>query len=225
MSVRLVARDGSSRLMRTPTRVLALLVALVCVPTLALAQSSDKSGVVYRWVDEHGVVHFGDSIPPKYAKDRRELLNSEGVEVGHVDAEKTPAQLAAEARARQKRVAQQQHDYFLLTTYASVKDIESLRDERLSQLQGQQQAAQQYTQSLQSRLASLQSRAQEFKPYSSLPNAQRMPDDLAQELVLTLNEVHLQQQAMEARAEQEAQVKAQFQSDIERYKQLKQAPP
>jgi hypothetical protein len=225
MSVRLVARDGSSRLMRTPTRVLALLVALVCVPTLALAQSSDKSGVVYRWVDEHGVVHFGDSIPPKYAKDRRELLNSEGVEVGHVDAEKTPAQLAAEARARQKRVAQQQHDYFLLTTYASVKDIESLRDERLSQLQGQQQAAQQYTQSLQSRLTSLQRRAQGFKPYSSRPDAPRMPDDLAQELVLTLNEVHLQQQAMEARAEQEAQVKAQFQSDIERYKQLKQAPP
>ncbi|MGH8290372.1 MAG: DUF4124 domain-containing protein [Steroidobacteraceae bacterium] len=212
--------------MRTPTRVLALLIALGCIPTLALAQdNSGKGGVVYRWVDEHGVVHFGDSIPPKYAKDRRELLNSEGVEVGHVDAERTPAQLAAEARARQKRAAQQQHDYFLLTTYASVKDIESLRDERLSQLQAQQQAAQQYTQSLQSRLTSLQSGAQKFRPYSSLPHAPRMPDDLAQELVLTLNEVHLQQQAMQARAEQEAQVKAQFQSDIERYQQLKQVPP
>jgi len=211
--------------MRTPTRVLALLIALGCVPTLALAQSSDKGAVVYRWVDEHGVVHFGDSVPPKYAKDRRELLNSEGVVVGHVDAEKTPAQLAAEARARRKRVAQQQHDYFLLTTYASVKDIESLRDERLSQLQAQQQAAQQYTQSLQSRLTSLQRRAQTFKPYSSRPDAPRMPDDLAQELVLTLNEVHLQQQAMQARAQQEAQVKAQFQADIERYQQLKQTPP
>ena len=225
MSVRPMATDGSPRRMRMPTRVLALLIALGCIPTLALAQNSDKSGVVYRWVDEHGVVHFGDSIPPKYAKDRREILNSEGVEVGHVDAEKTPAQLAAAERARQKRVAQQQHDYFLLTTYASVKDIESLRDERLSQLQAQQQAAQQYTQSLQSRLTSLQRRAQKFRPYSSLPNAPRMPDDLAQELVLTLNEVHLQQQAMQARAEQEAQVKAQFQSDIERYQQLKQAPP
>ncbi|MGA7538665.1 MAG: DUF4124 domain-containing protein [Steroidobacteraceae bacterium] len=212
--------------MRTSTRVLALLIALGCIPTLALAQNSDKGGgVVYRWVDEHGVVHFGDSIPPKYAKDRRELLNSQGVVVGHVDAEKTPAQLAAQARARRKRVAQQQHDYFLLTTYASVKDIESLRDERLSQLQAQQQAAQQYTQSLQSRLTSLQSHAQKFRPYSSRPDAPRMPDDLAQELVLTLNEVHLQQQAMQARAEQEAQVKAQFQADIERYQQLRQAPP
>jgi hypothetical protein len=211
--------------MRMPTRVLALLLALGCVPALALAQNSDKGGVVYRWVDDHGVVHFGDSIPPKYAKDRRELLNSQGVVIGHVDAEKTPAQLAAEARARRRRLAQQQHDYFLLTTYASVKDIESLRDERLSQLQAQQTAAQQYTESLQSRLASLQSRAQQFKPYSSRPNAPRMPDDLAQELVLTLNEVHMQEQAMQQRSEQEAQVRAQFQSDIERFQQLKQAPP
>lgn len=217
--------DGSPRRMRTPTRVLALLLALGCIPTLAFAQNSDKSGVVYRWVDEHGVVHYGDSVPPKYARDRRELLNSEGVEIGHVDAEKTPAQLAAEARAQQQRAAQQQHDYFLLSTYTSVKDIESLRDERLSQLEAQQTAARQYVQSLQSRLASLQSRAQKFKPYNSRADAPRMPDDLAQELVLTLNEVKLQSQAMQARTEQEGQVRAQFQSDIERFEQLKQAPP
>lgn len=212
--------------MRTPTRVLALLLALGCIiPTLALAQNSDKGGVVYRWVDEHGVVHYGDSIPPKYARDSREILNSEGVEIGHVDAEKTPAQLAAEARARQQRLAQQQHDYFLLSTYTSVKDIESLRDERLSQLEAQQTAARQYVQSLQSRLTSLQSRAQHYKPYSSRPDAPRMPDELAQELVHTLNEVRLQDQAMQARSQQEAQVKAQFQTDIERFEQLKQAPP
>jgi hypothetical protein len=211
--------------MRTPARFLALLLALGCIPTLALAQSTDKSGVVYRWVDEHGVVHYGDSIPPKYAKSSRELLNDQGVEIGHVDAEKTPAQLAAEARARRKLQAQKQHDYFLLSTYASVKDIESLRDERLSQLQAQQTAAQQYVQSLQSRLASLQSRAQRFRPYNTSPDAPRMPDELAQELVLTLNEVRLQQQAVQARDEQEAQVKAQFQSDIDRFEQLKQAPP
>ncbi|MGH8318553.1 MAG: DUF4124 domain-containing protein [Steroidobacteraceae bacterium] len=226
MSVRLITTDGSPGHMRTPPRVFALLLALGCIPTLALAQSGDKAGgVVYRWVDAQGRVHYGDTVPPKYAGDRRELLNSEGVEVGHVDAEKSPAQLAAEARARQQRLAQQQHDYFLLNTYASVKDIESLRDERLSQLEAQQTAAQQYVQSLQSRLTSLQSRAQRFKPYNSRADAQRMPDDLAQELVLTANEVHLQDQAMQARSAQEAQVKEQFQSDIERFEQLKQAPP
>jgi hypothetical protein len=211
--------------MRIPHRSLSLLLALACVAGSASAQNDDKGGVAYRWVDEHGVVHYGDSIPPKYARNSREIINAQGVEIGHVDAEKTPAQLAAEARARRQRLAQQQHDYFLLSTYTSVKDIESLRDERLSQIDAQQTAAQQYVQSLQSRLASLQSRAQQFKPYSSRPDAPRMPDDLAQELVQTLNEVRVQNQAIQARTQQEAQVKAQFQSDIERFEQLKAAPP
>jgi hypothetical protein len=206
-------------------RILPLFLALACVAGSASAQNAAKTGIAYRWVDEHGVVHYGDSVPPKYARDRRQILNSQGVEIGHVDAEKTPGQIAAQAKAEERRVAQQQHDYFLLGTYTSVKDIESLRDERLSQIEVQQTAAQQYVQSLQSRLDSLQSRARQFKPYSSRPDAPRMPDDLAQELVHTLNEVRLQDQAMQARSEQEAQVRAQFQSDIERFEQLKTAPP
>jgi hypothetical protein len=211
--------------MRLPHPALTLLLALTCVAGPAFAQNSDKGPVAYRWVDEHGVVHYGDTVPPKYASDKRELLNSQGVEIGHVDAEKTPAQLAAEAHSHAQRVAQKQHDYFLLSTYTSVKDIESLRDERLAQIEAQQTAAQEYVQSLQSRLASLQSRARQFKPYSSRPDAHRMPDDLAQELVQTLTEVRLQDQAMRSRKLQESQVRAQFQSDIERFQQLKSAPP
>jgi Domain of unknown function (DUF4124) len=213
--------------MRTSRQALALTLtlALACGAGAALAQNSDKGGVAYRWVDEHGVVHYGDTIPPQYARNSKQILNSEGVQIGQIDAEKTPQQLAAEAHARARRVAQQQHDYFLLSTYTSVKDIESLRDERLAQIDAQQTAAQQYVQSLNSRLTSLQSRAQQFKPYSSRPDARRMPDDLAQELVQTLSEVHAQDQAIEARTEQEAQVRAQFQSDIERFEALKAEPP
>ncbi len=205
-------------------RALPLLLALACVAGSASAQDVGK-GITYRWVDEHGVVHYGDTIPPQYARRSREILNSQGVEIGHVDAEKTAGQRAAEAKAEERRVAQQQHDYFLLGTYTSVKDIESLRDERLSQIEGQQTAARQYVQSLQSRLDALQTRAQGFKPYSPQPNAPRMPDDLAQELVQTLNEVRVQNAAIQGRTEQQAQVKAQFQSDIDRFEQLKAAPP
>ncbi|HEY6514964.1 MAG TPA: DUF4124 domain-containing protein [Steroidobacteraceae bacterium] len=211
--------------MRISPQALPLILVLACVAGPAFAQSSTPGAVAYRWVDEHGVVHYGDTIPPKYARNSRQILNSQGVEIGHIDAEKSPAQLAAEAHAQARRVAQQQHDYFLLSTYTSVKDIEALRDERLAQLETQQTSAQQYVQSLQSRLTSLQSRALQFAPYSPRPNAPRMPDDLAQELVQTLGEVRVQDQAIQERDQQEAQVRAQFQSDIERFEQLKAAPP
>jgi hypothetical protein len=212
--------------MRTTRRIPLLLLALACATGPAWGQSSNgNSGLTYRWVDKNGQIHYGDTVPPKYASDSREILNSQGVEIAHVDGAKTAAQLAAEASAREKLQAQKQHDYFLLSTYTSVQDIESLRDERLSQLEAQQTAARQYVQSLQARLTSLQDSAMKYKPYNSQPNAPRMPDDLAQELVQTLNEVRVQNQAVAERTLQEAQVRAQFQSDIDRFQQLKAAPP
>jgi hypothetical protein len=212
--------------MRTTLRIPVLLLALAGAAGPASGQSNGgNGGLTYRWVDKNGQVHYGDSVPPKYASDSREILNSQGVEIAHVDGPKTAAQLAAEESARAKLQAQKQHDYFLLSTYTSVQDIESLRDERLSQLEAQQTAARQYVQSLQARLTSLQDRAMKYKPYNSHPNAPRMPDDLAQELVQTLNEVRVQNQAMAERTQQESQVRAQFQSDIDRFQQLKASPP
>ncbi len=62
-----------------------------------------------------------------------------------------------------------------------MKDIESLRDVRLEQISGQRRAAEEYVESLHSRLGTLQSRALNFKPYNEAPGARRMPDDLAEE--------------------------------------------
>ena len=43
-----------------------------------------------------------------------------------------------------------------------------------------------------------------FKPYSSEPDARRMPDDLAEELVHTLNESRTQRNALDAKRHEES---------------------
>jgi Domain of unknown function (DUF4124) len=199
-----------------------LLAALACGAALAASNnpSGQKGSVAYRWVDEHGVVHYGDHIPPQYATQDRTVLNSQGVEVGHLDAQKSPEQQAADARARAALMRQKQHDAFLVTTYTSVKDIEALRDVRLDQLKNQRAAAEQYVESLRTRLASLQSRALGFQPYSDNPRARRMPDDLAENLVRTVNEMKVQSNALAAKGEEEHALREQFQADIERYQEL-----
>jgi Domain of unknown function (DUF4124) len=184
------------------------------------SSSSSAKGIAYRWVDEQGVVHYGDHIPPEYATQDRAILNNEGVEVGHLDAQKTPEQQANDARDRAAAMKQKQHDAFLINTYTSVKDIETLRDARLDQLKGQRTAAEQYVESLQVRLASLQARALTYRPYSSREDAWRMPDDLAENLVRTVNEMRAQRSALSAMNETETAVRAQFQADIERYREL-----
>jgi hypothetical protein len=101
-----------------------------------------------------------------------------------------------------------------------VKDIEALRDSRLDQLQGQHSAAEQYVESLRARLGTLQVRAFAFRPYSARPDARRMPDDLAENLVRTLDELRTQSSSLAAKGEEEKSLRAQFDADIERYKQL-----
>ena len=124
---------------------------------------------------------------------------------------------------RLEAVRQRQHDSFLITTYTSVKDIETLRDQRLDQLQGQRVAAEQYVDNLQSRLVALQARARHFRPYNARPEARRMPDDLAEDLVRTLNELRTQNAALMAKNEEVSAMRAQFQTDIERYRELREA--
>ena len=47
---------------------------------------------VYRWTDDKGVVHYGDTIPAEYSDNERSVLNGQGVEVGHVEGSKSAAQ-------------------------------------------------------------------------------------------------------------------------------------
>ena len=190
------------------------------VATAAPSTHTSDKGIAYRWVDEQGVVHYGDHIPPQYATQDRTILNAQGVEVGHLDAQKSPEQQAAAARARAEVMKQKQHDAFLVTTYTSVKDIESLRDARLEQLKGQRTAAEQYVETLRTRLAGLQSRALLFAPYSSNADARRMPDDVAENLVRTVNEMHVQTNQLSIKNHEESELRAQFQADIERYREL-----
>ena len=207
---------------RAPQVLLGMLLAFAVFASIAVAadtHNADKT-ITYRWTDEQGVVHYGDRVPPQYAQKERSVLNGQGVEVRHLDAQKSADQLAAEEQARQLILRQKQHDAFLMNTYTSVKDIESLRDLRLDQLHTQKVAAEQYVDSLQSRLAALQVRAKIFKPYNTRPAAPRMPDDLAEDLVHTLNELRTQNNVLVTKGEEEANLKAQFQADIERYREL-----
>ena len=185
------------------------------------SKSPKGSGsVTYRWVDEKGGVHYGDTLPPQYSQQESSMLNSHGVEVSRHAAPRTPEQLAEDEREHQEVLRQKQRDSFLLTTYTSVKDIEELRDQRLDQIKGQKSAAEQYVASLHDRLLALQGRAMMFKPYNEKPGARRMPDDLADDLMRTLNEMRAQQSAIAKKDVEESTMRTQFQVDIDRYNAL-----
>jgi hypothetical protein len=188
------------------------------------AADAGQSGPVYKWTDEKGVVHYGDSVPPEYAQGERSVLNSHGVEVGHIDGVNNAATVAERARSAAAAKDRAQHDQFLLATYLSSKDIEQLRDERLGQIDGQIRAAAIYIDGLGTRMLALEDRATHFKPYSADPKARRVPDDLAEELVRVLNETNSQRQSMESKRKEQVDMRAQFDADLARFRELTAKP-
>lgn len=195
-----------------------MLLALCC----ALGQPRQAVGRdVYRWVDDHGVVHYGDQVPPQYATRERDVVNSEGVVVQRMAAQKTPEQIAAE-QARKRAIEEKaSRDRNLLNTYVSVQEIERLRDQRLALLADQIKVTSQFLDILNGRLTRLRANSMHFQPYSHSPNAQPMPDQLADDLVRVTNDIHTQQQNLAEKHREETAMRDQFSSDIQRFKELK----
>jgi hypothetical protein len=215
--IRFLGRVAAATVAAAAAAVIVLAAPLAVADTSAPHQN-------YSWVDKNGERHYGDAVPPEYAQQERRVLNSQGVEVQRVDAEKN-AQQMAEARKRQQAIDDKaQHDHFLLTTYTSTKDIERLRDERLDQIDGQIKATIAYIDSLDARLKTLQQRALMFKPYNTRPDARRMPDDLAEQLVRASNEVRTQRRSMDRHQQEQISVRAQFEADIARFRELTAQP-
>jgi len=208
--------------------LIAAMLTVASAPQRADAGSRPKgtgtqTEKLYRWVDNKGVVHYGDSIPPEYSKQERDVLNKQGVQIGTLEAEKTPAQVAEELRKREAQRQSQARDEILLRTYLSAEQIEQLRDQRLDLIEGQIKVTTQYLRSRRSRLAELHTQSRIFRPYSSSANARPMPDQLAEELVRTMNDIRIQEESLETKRNEQQSLRDQFHRDIERFTELKTA--
>jgi hypothetical protein len=200
--------------------ILALSAAALLAAT-ALAGTTGNGRRVYSWVDQDGVTHYGDQIPPEYAAQEHRVINGQGIEVEHTDAQKTPEQLAAEDQKRADAEARANRDHNLLSTYVSVQEIEHLRDQRLSLISDQIKLKEQFLEGLNGKMSKLRISSARFKPYSSDPSAPPMSDQLAEDLVRVGSDIRTQEENLRQKRSEQAIMSKQFESDIERFKELK----
>jgi hypothetical protein len=197
-------------------------VLLLLATTSFSAGAAQPSGrKLYKWVDEQGVTHFGDHIPPEYAAQEQHVVNSQGVETERIEAQRTPEQLAAEERKRLEADQKASRDRNLLNTYVSVAEIERLRDQRLTLLSDQIKVTGQFLEILNGRMKKLRVASQRFRPYSNDPKAPRMSDQVAEDLVRVGNDIHTQEENLREKRNEETTMSKQFESDIARFKELK----
>ena len=197
----------------------AILPLLLC-----LAAGTVHAQQLYRWVDENGEVHFGDSIPAEYSEIERQVVNEHGITVDVMHAKKTDEELAEEARLAEIErdiELQRRADQALLATYLSVDEIIMHRDRRVELFQAQARVTEMYLKNLQGRLDLLEKEASRYRPYSSDPDAPMIEPELANDLAATRETIERHQENLRRFRQDEQSIVARFDGDIDRFRQLK----
>ena len=186
----------------------------------ALAQDTK----VYKWVDQDGITHYGDSIPAEYAELPKEVINDHGVAVEHLAGKKTEAELEAERLEAERLLAaelRRRADRALLATYLSVEEILMHRDRRVELFQAQARVTELYLRNLERRMGKLRTEAANFQPYSEDPNAPMIDEGLAEELRKTKGIMARHERNLDKFRTDEQQIIARFDGDISRFRLLK----
>jgi len=113
-----------------------LLTALIIGLTLA----TPVTAKIYKWVDDEGRTHMGDTIPAKYANKDRTEMNKTGRIVKttkFLTKEELEAEKEAEAKEleeKKAKQAQRHYDKTLLNIYSNSDEIDLARRRNLQQV-------------------------------------------------------------------------------------------
>lgn len=198
----------------------SVITLCLLVPLAAGAQQRNT----YSWVDDDGITHFGDRIPPEFADKPKNVLNEHGVTVEHLRGKKTQAEKDAEvvaAKLQLQQDLQKRADRALLSTYINVGEITMHRDRRVELFQAQARVTELYLRNSKRRLRTLEKRAKQYKPYSSDPSAPMVPAELIEDANLTKETIERLQRNLKTYRTEERQIITRFEGDIERFKALK----
>lgn len=111
--------------MRHAALLVVLLVALT-MPAIA---------ATFKWVDEKGVTHYGDSLPADDSKRGGAEINQQGKVIKKYEAALTPEQqktrdadIAKQSELDQQREEQRRRDLTLVNVYTAESEIDLARD-------------------------------------------------------------------------------------------------
>jgi hypothetical protein len=205
--------------------VIATAIALFGVTATHAQGKPSQREAFYRCKDGSGQTHYGDSLPPSCTGFDTEVLNEKGMLVRLIEGEKTRAarieREVVDSKVRKEREAREQRDRMLIETYLTVADIERLRDQRIDLLVSQYRLTELNIKNLRERQTRLEQQIARFKPYSDQANAPPLPDHLAEEMVNTVNGSRVYAETLTKNKQEQADVKAAFEADIRRFKELK----
>jgi len=155
-------KAGSQVRSRTAASARALAAAAALGAALFVLTSPHARATTYKWVDDQGVVHYTDKMPPEAVNKGSVELNKQGIPIKKNDPALTPEQRKAreadEERQRQgaqQRAEVERRDRALMQSYTTEAEIDLARKRALGTIDAQVQSAQAYSTQLTKRKVQL----------------------------------------------------------------------
>jgi Domain of unknown function (DUF4124) len=188
---------------------------------IVVSFSTTAEAKLYKWVDDKGVTHYGEVIPPEYANKSNELLSDKGrlikrtEEINNKERRPNEQDEAKNRIDNEAKLELSRKDKALLNTFSNEKEIDLARDRNLRQVE-----------SLISSIQSLQKGAQE-----SLMNYQqeaadrklagrKLPASLQADITEGADRLTKLQLDLVKAQEKAATVKANYEADKMRFREL-----
>jgi len=189
-------------------RVRQGLAAAAVALFVAAAAAGEKS---YKWTDDEGNVHYGDTLPPEQSDKRREVIDDSGTVVETIE----PGASQADRDQARQRARQDQRDRMLLDSYSSEDELIRDRAELFEALQEQITLIEESAREEAAKLEQLRADARERRE-----SGRPVPQGLKAQLESTRSALEDRRQAKESLENQLQNKRQQFLRDLERYRQL-----
>lgn len=180
---------------------------------------------LFKWVDDNGVTHYGEVIPPEYANKNKDTLNKTGMidkRPEKVDAAALRSKEEADAKLKVEKQAameQQRRDNTLLNTYSNEKEIDLALDRSLVLINARIDSNKMLLSSSQASLDDLQKESD-----LRSKGGKKVPVSLTNDIAKTEAKVAKYTAELSKSADELNVVKARFEHEKELYRKLKGIP-
>lgn len=191
------------------------------VVALCAAFSLNAEAKMYKWVDENGITHYGEIIPPEYAGAKAQKIDKGRIEERtDKNEEMRKSNSVKDPVVEKARIEAERRDNALLNTYSSEQEIDLARDRNLQQVEARSNSFTTLLKSSKENLVGLESE------YEALAKqGKKIPKSLEDDLVDAKASVAKMQADLSTSLKELDAVKAKYAADKARYRQLKGLDP
>ena len=201
----------------------ATAVAIACLAFCDLAFAA------FKCVDDKGITHYGDPLPPQCLSKAITELSGQGTVKSKTDAALTPEQIKLREEEKAKKKEEDKRateiariDAALLATYGNVKEFEVSRDRTIEQITGRWKTSSQRLKEIDQRMATLSNEMEFYREgKSKKKDSKGAPAQLVQDVERTKLERIAVEDSIKKLEEEIKWVKEKFERDKARWVELK----